>query len=72
MSTPCKTLVAGSAMYLQPVLNKCEFHSHSDTESCGWTQFEHCVCLPSGPTMTDAQVNRVINALCDALGGGLR
>jgi dTDP-4-amino-4,6-dideoxygalactose transaminase len=59
-------------MHLQPVFERYEFHSRSDTENCGRTLFEQGVCLPSGSNMTDEQVDRVINALCDILGEASR
>lgn len=54
-------------MHLQPVFKQYEFHSLSDKEDCSRTLFEQGVCLPSGSNMTEAQVDRIINALINII-----
>lgn len=53
-------------MHLQPVFSGYEFFSHGE-ESVSDRIFEHGLCLPSGSSMSDANLGRVINVLKRAL-----
>lgn len=54
-------------MHLQPVFEQYEFHTHDCLGGFGRMLFDQGVCLPSGSNMTETEVARVANALCEIL-----
>jgi dTDP-4-amino-4,6-dideoxygalactose transaminase len=49
-------------MHMQPVFQRCQSFDHSN-HSVSKTLFEDGICLPSGSNMTDAQQDRIIEAI---------
>jgi dTDP-4-amino-4,6-dideoxygalactose transaminase len=49
-------------MHMQPVFQKCQSFNHGK-HSVSQALFENGVCLPSGSNMTDAQQDRIIEAI---------
>ena len=49
-------------MHMQPVFRQCRSFNHGD-HSVSQTLFEDGICLPSGSNMTDAQQDRIIDAI---------
>lgn len=54
-------------MHMQPVFQNCLSFDHDDY-SVSKVLFENGICLPSGSNMTDAQQDRIIEAIRKALG----
>jgi dTDP-4-amino-4,6-dideoxygalactose transaminase len=49
-------------MHLQPVFQNCRYYQH-DNSSVSDGLFEQGVCLPSGSNMSEAQLQRIIEAI---------
>jgi dTDP-4-amino-4,6-dideoxygalactose transaminase len=54
-------------MHLQPVFQQCLSFDHS-AQSVSAALFENGICLPSGSNMTDAQQDRIIDAIKNIIG----
>lgn len=54
-------------MHLQPVFSGSRYYPHDDGCDVGAMLFESGLCLPSGSSLTEAQQNRVIDAVKDVL-----
>lgn len=55
-------------MHLQPLFRGADYYPHSERESVSDRLFLTGLCLPSGTGMTDAEQDRVIEALAEAVG----
>lgn len=50
-------------MHLQPLFKDCKYYTHFDKESVCESLFNTGVCLPSGSSLTDGDINRVITCI---------
>ena len=54
-------------MHRQPLFAGAPYFSHGDNHDCGGDLFDRGLCLPSGSNMSEAQVDRVAEALRTAI-----
>ena len=54
-------------MHRQPLFAGARFFAHGDNYDCASDLFECGLCLPSGSNLSEAQVQRVSNALRQSL-----
>jgi dTDP-4-amino-4,6-dideoxygalactose transaminase len=54
-------------MHRQPLFAGADYFSHGDNHDCAGDLFDRGLCLPSGSNMTEAQIDRVAEALRAAI-----
>ncbi|MCI8554124.1 MAG: aminotransferase class I/II-fold pyridoxal phosphate-dependent enzyme [Clostridiales bacterium] len=59
---------AWKPMHMQPVFHAPQFYPHSKKQIVDEDVFSHAICLPSGDSMTDKQLERVIHELRKCFG----
>ena len=58
---------AWKPMHRQPLFAGAAYYSHGDNHDCAGDLFDRGLCLPSGSNMTEAQIDRVVDALRAAI-----
>ena len=58
-------------MHLQPVFEKYSYFAHEEGESVADGLFANGICLPSGSSLTEGELRRVIGLIKDQIQGRL-